>query len=350
MLTTTATAPLLIKAFEGFRSQTYFDSAGVPTIGFGVTTYSNGDPVMPGDEITEDEAEAELFHHIRNEVEPVMNLHFENLPLQPNQRDALASFLYNLGGDSNKWPSLKKAIEKGKSDAKIADQWMRYTRAGGKVVLGLHRRRLAEVLVWLGIPWQRAVDLSQEAGLDDGWRDFAPEQVSEPQIDSELFEEGPITDPTPDTPLTTKDLNIMQAESLKTGRKMSFEPIMPVGTKPLSINTKMAADVPYGIDPDAGLQPKEEAERVRRYTKKIQGVEMKQVGQGLTVTTGVIAGANELAGETTTLFDKLGVVGVTLMSLAFGVGILYWVVGFIREKWNARKEVEAEINATQGIY
>lgn len=350
MLTTTATAPLLIKAFEGIRNQTYFDSAGVPTIGIGTTKYSNGDPVMPGDELTDDEAEAELFHHIRNEVEPVMNLHFENIPLQPNQRDALASFLYNLGGDASKWPSLKKAIEKQQSDEKIADQWMRYTKAGGKVLLGLHRRRLAEVLVWLGIPWQRAVALSQEAGLEDGWRKFAPERVSEPEVDPEVLETDAITDPTPDTPLTTKDLNIMSEQSLKTGRKMSFEPVMPVGTKELSINTKMAADVPYGIDPEAGLQPKEESRRVIHYVKKEKGVEMKKVGEGLTVATGIVASANVASEEVRTFFGSLGQIGYTILFLGLGLGAVYWGVGFIREKWNARKEIEAEIDATQGLY
>ena len=49
----------------------------------------------------------------------------------------------------------------------------------------------------------------------------------------------------------------MQAESLKTGKPMSFErPILPIGNKPMSVNTKAAEEVPYGIDKDKGLIPK----------------------------------------------------------------------------------------------
>ena len=77
---------------------------------------------------------------------------------------------------------------------------------------------------------------------------------------------------------------------------------------------------------------------------------MKQVGQGLTLATGVVAGANELSGEAKTFFDTLGTVGLVLLAVAFSVGIGYWFIGWVREKWNERKEVEAEINAVQGMY
>ena len=166
-----------------------------------------------------------------------------------------------------------------------------------------------------------------------------------------MEEQDPIFDPTPETPLTTKDLNEMQEEHLRTGAPLSYErPIMPVGKKPLSINTKQAEEVPYGIDPKAGLQPKEEAERYRRAVKKEKGIEMKQIGQGLTLTTGVVAGANELSGETKTFLDTLGTIGLVLLATAFAIGIGYWLIGYAREKWNERKEIEAEINAVQGMY
>lgn len=321
MLTTTATAPLLIKAFEGFRSQTYFDSAGVPTIGFGVTTYSNGDPVMPGDEITEDEAEAELFHHIRNEVEPVMNLHFENLPLQPNQRDALASFLYNLGGNSDKWPSLKKAIEKGKSDEKIADQWMRYTRAGGKVVLGLHRRRLAEVLVWLGIPWQRAVDLSQEAGLDDGWRDYAPQQVSEPEPDAEPVKTGE---------QIVADLNNAQLQKLG-GKPVPMTQI----TKKVPVE---AVEYLEEVDKTPGnitVKRMEDSKRGKGFAKTEQGKQQIIVGAG--GSAAVAIGAAEPVVSFVERYSVNTIAIVFLGLTAIGIVTYYW------GQWQREKgEDEAE--------
>lgn len=190
MMTTTPTALLLIKAWEGFKTQAYLDSAGIPTIGFGTIKYSNGDSVMLGDEITDDEAEQELFHYIRDELEPSMERHFGDAALQPNQRDALASFLYNLGGNEQAWPTLKRLINSAASVDKIADQWMKYHRAGGRALKGLYRRRMAEVLVWMGMGWEAATDIVQNVELGDDWRDFAPNVTVQPEpFESEIFEE-----------------------------------------------------------------------------------------------------------------------------------------------------------------
>jgi lysozyme len=46
----------LIKSFEGCKLTAYKCSAGVNTIGFGNTYYTNGNKVKIGDKITQDEA------------------------------------------------------------------------------------------------------------------------------------------------------------------------------------------------------------------------------------------------------------------------------------------------------
>lgn len=190
MLQTTHNAVALIKAWEGFEPSAYFDSAGIPTIGFGTIKFSSGEAVQLGDEITEDEAEQELFHYIRKELEPAMDRHFANAMMQPNQRDALASFLYNLGGDSSSWPTLKKLINGSAPDEEVADQWMKYHRAAGKPLTGLYRRRMAEVLVWFGLAWEQATNAVQNVQLGDNWREFAPSQEVQPEpFESEIFEE-----------------------------------------------------------------------------------------------------------------------------------------------------------------
>ncbi|MEL6859313.1 MAG: lysozyme [Pseudomonadota bacterium] len=198
MMTTTPTALLLIKAWEGFKAQAYLDSVGIPTIGFGTIKYANGDAVMLGDEITDDEAEQELFHYIRSELEPAMDRHFGEAILQPNQRDALASFLYNLGGNERAWPTLKRLINSAAPADQIADQWMKYHKAGGSAITGLYRRRMAEVLVWLGMGWETANSLVQNVQLGDDWRDLAPNSAVQPEpFESEIFDEvkGDRSDP-----------------------------------------------------------------------------------------------------------------------------------------------------------
>jgi len=391
----------LVKASEGRHYAVYLDGGGHRTGGVGhkLKPGEYEDGATFSDQQIDEWLDADM-----EEASYIVRKHIK-VPLDQGQTDALTSFAFQFGEDKFARYTLTKMINQGADSDDIQWQWMKYLytiddrdRDGDQDAVidrGLPIRRLRELLIYRGFSWAVAEAAANANNVKftesriawgvGGFKeviDNIVELVNETierarslaafmdEPDDYLFKDEPveevkaekpaapkakpdpqiITDPTPETPLTTNDLNVMQAKALKTGRKMSFEPVMPVGSKPLSINTKMPEEVPYGIDPSAGLQPKEEAERVRRYTKKVQGIEMKQVGQGLTVTTGVIAGANQLAGETTTLFDKLGVIGITLMSLAFGIGILYWLAGLIREKWNARKEVEAEINATQGIY
>ena len=367
---TTLTTPALItflRLREGFRKHAYDDAKpdvelkadteieGTLTVGYGTTEYPDGRKVKWDDKVTMSEAVDYLEHYIRETIEPAL----ENLihrPLAGCQYDAIGSCIYQYGEPEVAGWKLIRLVNGNADWRQIVTEWISGTVMWRGEPL-FWARRLSEVFMFLGLDWRAGknvpplsdVEYAVEAmGFDGQMPD--PEPIKASILFEEEEEDAPITDPTPETPLTTSDLNVMQAESLKTGRKMSFEPVMPVGTKDLSINTKMAADVPYGIDPEAGLQPKEEARRVIHYVKKEKGVEMKKVGEGLTVATGIVASANVASEEVRTFFGSLGHIGYTILFLGLGLGAVYWGVGFIREKWNARKEVEAEIDATQGLY
>ena len=345
MLTTTPSALLLIKAFEGFEPQTYFDSAGIATIGFGTTKFANGDKPEIGDEITEDEAEAELFHYIRQEVEPVMNEHFEDIPLQPNQRDALASFLYNLGGDAEKWPTLKKLIRKQADDTAIADQLLKYRKAGGKVLLGLHRRRIAEALVWMGMAWDRASQLAQSAELTDDWRKFAPTKSVEPQIDPEIFEpeqgapvKPDMSDPTKDTPMTMEDRQFLSARAA--GYEDSYDEFMGHRTIVAARNAIKAPN----LDTKRAPKPMEDSKTFSGLSKKESGKEAIQwstVLTGTAGTVGVVKGLTQNTADTVEaarpLFigfniNHLIIVGLTLGVLLAGVGTFRMIRGHYMAK------------------
>jgi len=325
---------LLIKEWEEFKPQTYFDSAGVPTIGFGITKFSNGDRPAIGDEISEDEAEAELFHYIRNSVEPTLTAHFDGVPLQPNQRDALGSFLYNLGGNAEKWPTLKKLVHENAPNDAIADQFMKYRKAGGEVLLGLHRRRLAEALVWLGMGWDQASGYARNASLEQDWRAFAPQTIDTPDIDAEIFEELEIpvrgrekgADPTPeDGKITMNDAQFLSAEAA--GYDGSYEEFMGHRTVVTARNAIKAPN----IDPKRAPKPMEDSKTHRGLAKKTAGKENLNVGAILSGTATTAATVKALSRDVSATVESTGpvVAGFTynhfiLIGLMIGIPFLIY--------------------------
>ena len=133
----------LIKTFEGFRSAPYLCPAGIPTIGYGATFYTNGKKVTMQDKpITEQEA-SELLKKMLGSFENAVISNCKK-PLNQNQFDALVCFTYNLGAGSLKSSTLLKKVNANPNDATIKDEFMKWTKAGGKVLNGLVKRREAE--------------------------------------------------------------------------------------------------------------------------------------------------------------------------------------------------------------
>lgn len=130
----------VIKSFEGFRSKTYLDIVKVPTIGYGHTATAKIGMVID-----------------RNEGERLLRydlVRFENhihkrvkRPLKQYEFDALSSFCFNLGYRIS--GELQDAINTS-NHQKVYYKMNLYNRAGGRVVNGLVRRRLAESKMYLG--------------------------------------------------------------------------------------------------------------------------------------------------------------------------------------------------------
>jgi lysozyme len=130
----------LIKDFEGFRASAYICPAGVLTIGYG-TTRINGRPVKAGLKITTDEADQFLEEDLKV-FEDVVN-NSVSIEITQNQFDALVCFVYNVGSGNFKKSTLLKLVNSGDL-SEAADQFLRWNKAGGKVLSGLTRRRKAE--------------------------------------------------------------------------------------------------------------------------------------------------------------------------------------------------------------
>jgi len=138
---------LLIKKFEGFRSEPYLDAVGVPTIGIGFTHYPDGTPVeLYDDAITKEEA-LQILDELLDKYEAAVN-EFVTSEITQNQFDALVSFTYNLGIGALKSSTLLKKINANPNDEIIPYEFKRWVYADGKKLKGLVRRRTQEAKLY----------------------------------------------------------------------------------------------------------------------------------------------------------------------------------------------------------
>jgi lysozyme len=144
----------LIKEFEGFSSKAYYDpkTGKLPiTIGWGSTRRKDGSIFMIGNRITKEEADDLLYFQLRREFLPALRKIPYWSEMNDNQRGALLSFGYNLGGGfygssnfytitrilkQHKWNDVPKVLEI-------------YRDPGTNVEAGLLRRRKAEGKLWV---------------------------------------------------------------------------------------------------------------------------------------------------------------------------------------------------------
>ncbi|MEX5803479.1 lysozyme [Citrobacter freundii] len=140
----------LIKGFEGCRLTAYPDpgTGGTPwTIGYGWTHPIDGKPVKPGMTIDQETADRLLKTGLVSYENDVLKL--VRVKLTKGQFDALVSFAYNVGSRALSTSTLLKKLNAG--DIKgAADEFLRWNKAGGKVLNGLTRRREAERALFLG--------------------------------------------------------------------------------------------------------------------------------------------------------------------------------------------------------
>lgn len=132
----------LIKKFEGFKTNSYLCPAGVPTIGYGSTVWTDGRRVRLGQVISLQDAEKLVAYHLS------IVIHFIPDNVTQNQFDALTSFLYNVGVANFRKSTLLKKVKENPDDVSIKDEFMKWTlaRKNGQLVQlpGLVKRRKYE--------------------------------------------------------------------------------------------------------------------------------------------------------------------------------------------------------------
>ena len=133
----------LIKSFEGLKLKPYLCPAKVPTVGYGSTFYENDKKVKLTDpSITEQRASELLLDSLKG-FERYVDSYCRD-DINQNQFDALVSFCYNLGPANLKSSTLLKKANVNPNDPTIAQEFLKWNKAGGRALKGLTKRRQAE--------------------------------------------------------------------------------------------------------------------------------------------------------------------------------------------------------------
>ena len=144
----------LIKQFEGVRLDSYRDSVGVWTVGFGHTA-ACGEPIPgPGVKITSQQADMALRKDLNKFEIGVTGLLAK--PIQQHQFDALVSFAFNVGLGNLKNSTLLKKVNAGDFD-RVPAEFLKWDKAGGRSLPGLTRRRHAEASLFSKVDHEASI-------------------------------------------------------------------------------------------------------------------------------------------------------------------------------------------------
>jgi GH24 family phage-related lysozyme (muramidase) len=137
----------LVKGFEGFNPKAYND--------YKQTSIGYGTKGKPGEVLTEEQATERLQTELSGHAKRIQEAaELKGIALNQNQFNALTSFDYNTGRGAN-------LVERfGDNPQQLASKILEYTKAGGKDLPGLVKRRQIEAALFLA-PEEQAVENPQ---------------------------------------------------------------------------------------------------------------------------------------------------------------------------------------------
>lgn len=142
----------ILQYFESCRLEAYWDADGkVWTIGWGDT----GPDVLEGLRITQAEADERLRRRLAREFVPGV-LNVLTRPANQAQLDAMVDLAYNIGVSAFQGSTLVRLFNAGDA-AGAAEQFSRWNKSNGKVLLGLRRRRAADRMRFQGSSGKEAI-------------------------------------------------------------------------------------------------------------------------------------------------------------------------------------------------
>ena len=132
-----------ITHWEGLRLEKYKDSAGLWTIGVGHLIKEGEefpDKITPGQAMLILDEDLDIAEDTVNK--------YVKVDINQNQFDALVSLVFNIGGGSFRRSTLLKKINSYEW-LEVPAQFIKWRKAGGKVIKGLIRRRLSEASMFM---------------------------------------------------------------------------------------------------------------------------------------------------------------------------------------------------------
>lgn len=132
-----AIAAVMVAYFEGYKPTPYRDPIGILTVCVGHT----GTDIAAARTYTRAECQELLEGDLGEALESVYTR--VRVPLSPETRAALASFVFNVGDGAFSRSTLLRRLNAGEGAA-ACDELLRWTYAGGRQLPGLVNRRAAE--------------------------------------------------------------------------------------------------------------------------------------------------------------------------------------------------------------
>jgi GH24 family phage-related lysozyme (muramidase) len=311
----------LIKRFEGCEKRlpngrlTAYKKPGDPwTIGWGQTgAMPDGRPVVEGLTITQQEADEALVWFVKSVSDPLTRKHF-NAQTQ-DEFDALSSWVYNINHaklerGQYSLPALVN-LRARDIDAVIA-KWIQYKNPNTIFEQGLYRRRLAELCVFMGLPWHFALSAVLKR------RDGVIVDMTDPAYILEMAEAAKPIPSLPDPPKAPA-------------------PVIEVRVEPLP-------EIAPKVDPAKPLKPMEESDTHRGLSKAESGKETAIVGGVLTGLGAMLPNIQAITAylnqfDGVTILTTIAVIG---MGVA-GVGGWRWWRGRIIAYEGRQRATEAKI-------
>lgn len=146
----TAAVVASIASFEGYRDRAYDDGVGVQTIGFGTTQTDTG-AVKPGDKTDPVRAVIALQRGADQRARQLAEC-IGDVPLSKGEWDAYVSWAYNVGTGAACRSTLVRKLKQTPPDyAGACAELLKWTKAGGRELPGLVKRREAEYRMCMGV-------------------------------------------------------------------------------------------------------------------------------------------------------------------------------------------------------
>lgn len=273
--------------FEGVPAYlSYQCSAGHWTMGEGCTTYIDDDgveqPVGAHQTFTHEEVRRTEAFHEQKATDIIRE--FVTVPLQQHEFDALHSAVWVFKrklfkrSDGSETDTAKAINSGNRGDAVRMLLLWKNERRNGQLVpsLGAYRRRCAEALLFMGLPWEEATAYGT-VELDTPFFDVIETRARNNQSEEQLTiprrgaepeaakpeERAPEVEPAP----PSAEFDPRVSEPVRQPRQPARPTRAPA--RP-SVNTT-PIDEPDGIDPNAGTKPLSESNRGRGFAAKVAG-------------------------------------------------------------------------------